>query len=97
MAAAVALLCVPCLSAGGDDPVPAPVKVEIVREGGRYVLLRGGQEYRIKGAGTGFGGVAALAVHGGNSFRTWSGSSATNPTCISRIRRCSMPSTISRR
>jgi SAM-dependent methyltransferase len=49
----------------------APVPVEIVKQGERYVLLRGGSPYEIKGAGLEFGDVSALAAHGGNSFRTW--------------------------
>lgn len=49
----------------------AAVPVEVVRVGDRYQLLRGGQPYAIKGAGLEFGDMAALAEHGGNSFRTW--------------------------
>lgn len=55
--------------AGADTT--SPIKVEVVHDGGRYLLLRGGEPYRVKGAGAGIDGLAALAAHGGNSFRTW--------------------------
>ncbi|MCC3158231.1 hypothetical protein LJ737_13365 [Hymenobacter sp. 15J16-1T3B] len=47
-----------------------PVKVEIKQTAGRYVLLRGGQPYFIKGAG---GGQfpERIRAYGGNSVRTW--------------------------
>jgi hypothetical protein len=47
------------------------IPVEVVREGGRYVLLRGGEPYKINGAGLEYSDVAVFAAHGGNSFRTW--------------------------
>lgn len=47
------------------------VPVSVARDGTRFVLLRDGKPYDVKGAGLEFGSVAALAAHGGNSFRTW--------------------------
>jgi hypothetical protein len=48
-----------------------PVKVELAERDGRHVLLRGGEEYYIKGAG-GSGHLDLLVQIGGNSIRTWS-------------------------
>jgi hypothetical protein len=45
--------------------------VEIVRENGRFALLRHGQPYFIKGAG-GSNFLSELDAAGGNSIRTWS-------------------------
>jgi len=47
------------------------IPVEVVRDGERWTLLRGGQPYVIKGAGTNGGNLARLADSGGNSFRNW--------------------------
>jgi len=47
------------------------IQVEVVRDGERWTLLRDGQPYVIKGAGTNGGNIAELAAHGGNSFRNW--------------------------
>jgi hypothetical protein len=54
-------------TASGDGAIP----VEVAREGDRYLLLRDGQPYEVKGAGLEFSDVAVFASHGGNSFRTW--------------------------
>jgi len=65
------------MTAGGafaSEPAVAgegAVPVRIARDGTKFVLLRDGKPYPIKGAGLEFGSVAALAAHGGNSFRTW--------------------------
>ena len=48
------------------------IPVELVNRDGRYMLLRGGEPYVIKGAGLKSSDVAVFAGHGGNSFRTWS-------------------------
>lgn len=40
-------------------------------EKGQYRLFVGGNEFFVKGAGLEGGNIAALAEHGGNSFRTW--------------------------
>jgi hypothetical protein len=47
------------------------IRVEVVRDGERWTLLRDGQPYVIEGAGTNGGNIAELAAHGGNSFRNW--------------------------
>jgi hypothetical protein len=46
------------------------VKVELTKTEGGFQLLRGGEPYRIRGAG-GNGSLKALAEAGGNSVRTW--------------------------
>ncbi len=51
----------------GDGAVP----VRVARDGTKFVLLRDGQPYAVKGAGIEFGSVGELAARGGNSFRTW--------------------------
>lgn len=47
------------------------MKVEIRKSGDGYELLRGGEPYRIRGAGMSSGDLAVFAAHGGNSIRTW--------------------------
>ena len=50
----------------------APVKVEIRGEPGSYALYRGGEVYRIRGAGTQLvEDLESLRTYGGNSVRTW--------------------------
>lgn len=50
----------------------APSKVEMKQNGqGQYRLFVNGKEFFVKGVGCEGGDVAALAEHGGNSFRTW--------------------------
>ena len=46
-------------------------KVEIRKTADRYQLYVNGQPFYIKGAGLEFGSQEKLALHGGNSFRTW--------------------------
>ena len=59
-------------SVSAREPAAAgAVPVRVARDGTKFVLLRDGKPYTIKGAGLEFGSVAALAAHGGNSFRTW--------------------------
>jgi hypothetical protein len=74
MRPAVAFLLLACVA--GAVPASAdPVPVEVVQQGERFVLLRGGEPYVIEGAGIGGADERAmdkLAAHGGNSFRTWS-------------------------
>ncbi|MDJ0699828.1 MAG: glycoside hydrolase family 2 TIM barrel-domain containing protein [Woeseiaceae bacterium] len=62
---------------GGRDTEPGS-RVQVVSEAdGTFTLLRNGQPYRAKGAGTGSGEALAgaslevLAASGGNSIRTW--------------------------
>ncbi|WP_353185555.1 glycoside hydrolase family 2 TIM barrel-domain containing protein [Parapedobacter lycopersici] len=47
-----------------------PVKVELIKQGDTYTLLRGGKPYFIKGAG-GSTYMERLSAYGGNSVRTW--------------------------
>jgi Glycosyl hydrolases family 2, TIM barrel domain len=63
-------LCAGSVSAG-EPAAAGAVPVRVARDGTKFVLLREGKPYPIKGAGLEFGSVAALAAHGGNSFRTW--------------------------
>lgn len=60
-------------SCDSAKPVPSnPIKVEVARTNGRFVLLRDGQPYYIKGAGGGgLDKIARLSERGGNSLRTW--------------------------
>ncbi|MBD3647432.1 MAG: hypothetical protein HUJ31_08290 [Pseudomonadales bacterium] len=49
-----------------------PVAVEIQRTGTGYQLLRDGQPYELRGAGTQLvRDLTSIAAHGGNSVRTW--------------------------
>jgi hypothetical protein len=48
-----------------------PVKVEIVRSGSGYQLLRGGKPYEIRGAGMSVDHLDAFVGHGGNAIRNW--------------------------
>ena len=61
----------PAACAADDARPTTAVKVEIVRAGDGYQLMRGGEPYHIKGAGREFGDIASFAAHGGNSIRTW--------------------------
>jgi hypothetical protein len=76
--AAAAIAASLCIASGAAEPPSAespsdaaPVKVEVGMDRGRFVLLRGGRPYAVKGAG-GTTDLEALAAHGGNSLRTWS-------------------------
>ncbi|MEY2919126.1 MAG: hypothetical protein RL261_431 [Pseudomonadota bacterium] len=67
---ALLALCAGIVSAG--EPIAAgAVPVRVVRDGTKFMLLRDGKPYAVKGAGLEFGSVPALAAHGGKSFRTW--------------------------
>jgi len=59
------------VAAGSGSSGSGAIPVEVVSIDGEYRLLRGGEPYRINGAGLEFGNVEALARRGGNSFRTW--------------------------
>jgi len=48
------------------------IKVEIVEHEGKFVLLRGGQPYTVKGVGIDDANLERAAAHGANSIRTWS-------------------------
>ncbi|MBT8059291.1 MAG: hypothetical protein KJO33_06830 [Gammaproteobacteria bacterium] len=63
-----------CRSAEHDVPPGTSggaVPVEVVRDEEGWTLLRGGQPYVIKGAGTNGRNLVKLAASGGNSFRNW--------------------------
>lgn len=49
-----------------------PVKVELVNNDNHFQVLRNGEPYHIKGAGTKFDKIRILAHNGANSCRTWS-------------------------
>jgi hypothetical protein len=68
--AAVAFLLIGCSHQAMQTQTP--IKVEIVRSGAGYQLLRGGQPYTVKGAGMMRDDIASLVAHGGNSIRNWS-------------------------
>ena len=54
------------------DPINTePSHVEMKQVDGKYRLFVNGQEFFVKGAGCEFGPCEEIAVHGGNSFRTW--------------------------
>lgn len=57
--------------ASNEEQVQGPIKVEIIDEGGKFLLQRGGEPYVIEGAGFEFGNMESLVAHGANSFRTW--------------------------
>ena len=54
-----------------DEPPAGPVKVMLQETDGKFELFVDGKPFYIKGAGLEFGDVPALALHKGNSFRTW--------------------------
>ena len=60
-----------CGKTNTDARPSTAIEVEIVASGDGYRLLRGGEPYRIRGAGLEFGDMDSFAAHGGNSFRTW--------------------------
>ena len=49
-----------------------PIKVELIQQDGNYKLLRDGQAYFIRGAGTEIEKIPILAENGANSCRAWS-------------------------
>lgn len=55
---------------GSHSVSAAAVKVQLIKTGGNWRLLRGGKPYFIKGAGGSYS-LAALKAAGGNSARTW--------------------------
>ncbi len=55
-----------------DDPDAAGGSVvTLEQQAGRWTLVLNGTPYTPNGAGIGGGDPAALAAHGGNSYRTW--------------------------
>jgi len=54
------------------DPMDeGPSHVEMKQVDGKYRLFVNGQEFFVEGAGCEFGPCEEIAVHGGNSIRTW--------------------------
>jgi exo-beta-1,3-glucanase (GH17 family) len=49
----------------------SPVKVEVIESDDGYRLFRGGEPYRIRGAGMPLDDIERFAAHGGNSIRNW--------------------------
>jgi len=71
LAILIAAVCV--MSACTNDPGGAgPIEVAIEKTGTGYRLLRGGEPYRVRGAGMGIDDIERFASRGGNSIRTWS-------------------------
>jgi hypothetical protein len=68
--AAAVLAMTACMPA--SRAAEGPVKVEVVRSDGGYVLLRGGEPYVVRGAGMEVDDLARFAAYGGNSIRNWS-------------------------
>jgi hypothetical protein len=54
-------------ASGLADAIP----VKITQENGRFQIIRGGEPYKINGAGLEFSDIGVFASHGGNSIRTW--------------------------
>jgi len=73
LAAVAGLITLPAaLAESAPKPgAKGPAKVEVRKTGDRYQLFVNGQAFYIKGAGLEFGNQEKLALHGGNSFRTW--------------------------
>jgi hypothetical protein len=69
--AAIPLFLVMTACSPEPEDVSLAIKVEIVKSGSAYQLLRGGEPYVIRGAGMGTDDIERFAAHGGNSIRTW--------------------------
>jgi exo-beta-1,3-glucanase (GH17 family) len=54
-----------------SDNTTQPIPVEVVKTERGYELLRGGEPYRVKGAGMVMDDFERFAAAGGNSIRTW--------------------------
>jgi hypothetical protein len=75
----IALLLGSCAASGPGDQNSAPgARVQLVKQSdGTFKLLRNGEPYLVRGAGTGSGqglgggNLQLLAASGGNSIRTW--------------------------
>ena len=60
-----------CTDMNADDRTSTAIPVEVVATDSGYRLQRGGEVYRIKGAGLEYGDIGSFSNHGGNSIRTW--------------------------
>ncbi len=54
------------------DRSSSATKVEVVKTGRGYTLMRGGEPYTVNGAGMVVDDIERFAARGGNSIRTWS-------------------------
>ena len=63
-----------------SDHARSPIKVEIEKTEGGYRLLRGGEPYRVGGAGMVVDDIERFAAAGGNSIRNWSTMQAEQDT-----------------
>ncbi|MEL0066755.1 MAG: glycoside hydrolase family 2 TIM barrel-domain containing protein [Gammaproteobacteria bacterium] len=54
-----------------DVVTEQPIKVEVVKQGGRYHLHRNGVPYTVRGAGYTGDDLSFFKAHGGNAIRTW--------------------------
>lgn len=52
-------------------PREKPAKITLTIADGKHQLFVDGKPFYIKGAGLEYGNIAAVAIHSGNSFRTW--------------------------
>jgi len=66
----VALAAIVCCLAWTSFAHATAVKTQVIKQGGKWQLLRDGHPYLIKGVG-GDGPMTMLAELGGNSVRTW--------------------------
>lgn len=67
----LSLLSLASACAASEPASSGPIKVEVVQVDGKYVLLRGGEPYTVKGAGFDYPDLQSLVERGGNSIRTW--------------------------
>jgi len=56
---------------GMNQKQQTAVKVTLKKKNGKFQLYVNNESFYIKGAGLEFGNIPAVAVHNGNSFRTW--------------------------
>ena len=63
--------CKPKASEEGNTTVQGPSKVELKQTDSIFRLYVNGKEFYVKGAGCEYGPIAKVALHQGNSIRTW--------------------------
>ena len=74
------LLCLMTACSRESDVPLSPIKVEVQKTDGGYVLLRGGEPYTVRGAGMAKNDIERFAAAGGNSVRNWSTSQTGQDT-----------------
>lgn len=67
----IILIAVSCMNNASSKTQSQAAKVELVKQGNQYTLLKNGEPFYISGAGLEFGNIEKLAKSGANSFRTW--------------------------